>query len=423
MVTTSLGQLADALFAARLGTVQAAAVGLVLPCLSLLQAVGYTIALGGSTLTARLLGEKKEEQAGQIAFTSLKLSVVVGLAAAGVTLLFAPLLVDLAGADTVLAPHASHYFKTAVLQLPFYAGAATLCMLLRAYGAPFGALTGILLGCAVQLIVSPWLMFGRRMGLAGAGFGMVIGQGTAFVVLLLLFCGRKRPVVARRPSLTNKSCFAILKNGVSSLARQGASAVAGVAVNRVAVGYGEVAVASLAAAGKVTGLLYSAFLGLGQGFLPLAGYYYGGKHHSRLKRAFWFSFWVGSIGLTVLAAVCFGVAPYLLALLSPDRMVQGGGTLWLKIQLLAMPMIPFGVLFNMAVQAVGRPVSAAFLACLRQGVCLWMFVKILPSVMGAAGLAWSYVAADFATLLISVICCQIIKRPIAGLHKSSKNGQ
>ncbi len=89
------------------------------------------------------------------------------------------------------------------------------------------------------------------------------------------------------------------------------------------------------------------------------------------------------------------------------------GTDWLRIQLWVMPLVPFGVLFTMAVQAAGHPCLAAFIACLRQGFCLWLFVVVLTRFLGSIGLAWSYPAADIATFLIALLCCKIIKRPIA----------
>ncbi len=281
MVATSLGQLADALFASQLGVTQAAAVGLTLPYLSLLQSMGYTVALGGGTCVARLLGEKKEEQAAQTASTAFWLSVAVGGAATSVTWMLTPFLVEWVGADTILAPYVAVYLKTAAGSLPFYAGSYTLCGLMRAYGAPFRALAGTLAGSVAGLVVSPWLMFEHNMGLAGAGLGAVVGQLTVLVVLCVGFRGKTMPSIFcfHKTTLRVKPCLMIAKNGISSLVRQGAAAVAGVAVNRTAVKYGAGTVAALAAACKVTGVLYSAFLGLGQGFLPLAGFYYGGNSY------------------------------------------------------------------------------------------------------------------------------------------------
>ena len=101
MVITGVYNMADAYFAARLSTAAAGAVGIVFSVFSLLQAAGYTVALGGSTLISRLLGEGNEKEAARVSVATFWMACAVGLLLGGAGFALTPGLVSLLGLSLI----------------------------------------------------------------------------------------------------------------------------------------------------------------------------------------------------------------------------------------------------------------------------------------------------------------------------------
>ena len=75
MLVTSIYNSADTYFVGQLGTSASGAVGVVFSLMNIIQAVGFTIGQGASSLISRRLGEKDYTHANRIASTALLLAV------------------------------------------------------------------------------------------------------------------------------------------------------------------------------------------------------------------------------------------------------------------------------------------------------------------------------------------------------------
>ena len=69
----------------------------------------------------------------------------------------------------------------------------------------------------------------------------------------------------------------IFRGGIPSLARQGLASLAMVAMNRLAGGYGDAAIAAMSIVSKIMNFVGAAVIGFGQGFQPVCGFNYGAK--------------------------------------------------------------------------------------------------------------------------------------------------
>ena len=61
MLVTSLYNMADTFFVSQLGTDASAAVGIVFPIMSIIQACGFTLGMGSGSLVSIRLGQKRNE--------------------------------------------------------------------------------------------------------------------------------------------------------------------------------------------------------------------------------------------------------------------------------------------------------------------------------------------------------------------------
>ena len=207
-----------------------------------------------------------------------------------------------------------------------------------------------------------------------------------------------------------------IANGMPSFFRQGLASVSSIALNRVAAGYSDAAVAAMSIVGKVFLMVYCVLIGFGQGYQPAAGYNYGSKEYGRVRQAYRFLMVAGTVGMTCIGAALFWAAPLLLKQFIPeDEKVIEIGIQALRMQCVVMPLLTLGIACNMTFQAVGQSVKATVLASLRQGIFFLPFIWVLPRLFGIYGMEAAQPAADAATFLV---CVPVIWKFIKDLKKA-----
>ena len=103
MLVTSLYNMADTFFVSQLGTDASAAVGIVFPIMSIIQACGFTLVMGSGSLVSIRLGQKRNEEASVISSTAFFAALVIGILITIFGNLFASGVLSFIGAgDTVL---------------------------------------------------------------------------------------------------------------------------------------------------------------------------------------------------------------------------------------------------------------------------------------------------------------------------------
>ena len=106
MLVTSLYNMADTFFVSQLGTEASAAVGIVFPIMSIIQACGFTLGMGSGSLVSIRLGQKRNEEASIISSTAFFAALAVGILITCFGNLFAQVVLSFAGADQSVLPYA-----------------------------------------------------------------------------------------------------------------------------------------------------------------------------------------------------------------------------------------------------------------------------------------------------------------------------
>jgi Na+-driven multidrug efflux pump len=141
-------------------------------------------------------------------------------------------------------------------------------------------------------------------------------------------------------------------------------------------------------------------LGIGQGYMLVAGYNYGAGRFDRVKAAFMFTLKVTSVMMTISGIAAFMAAPVLIRLfIETDADVVNIGVVALRAMCLAMPLIPLGVVCNMTFQSIGRSWTATVLSLARQGIFFLPLILTLPGFIGLTGVQITQPLADALTFL------------------------
>lgn len=405
MLITSLYNLVDTYFVAKLGTAASGAIGIVFSVMAMIQAIGFTIGMGAGSTISRLLGKKKEEEAQKVASSALTASILSGIIFAVLAIVFLEKLMILLGATETILPYALEYARIILYASPVMMASFVLNNLLRSEAKTKYSMIGIGVGGVINAALDPLLIFCFDMGLKGAALATALGQAVGFLVLLSFYLIKKTIIrfslrnIARETSIYK----VFLLNGMPSFFRQGLASVAAVALNRVAAAQGDEVVAAMSIVGKIFMVVFCALIGFGQGFQPVAGYNYGAKKPERVKLACRFTLIAGTLGMVVMGALVFFLAPWLMEVFGTgDEAVAQIGVMALRMQSLAMPFMPLGIVCNMLFQAVGKSVVSTFLAACRQGVFFLPAIFLFPKFFGIIGIELAQPLADVATLLTCI---------------------
>jgi len=405
MMVTAIYNIGDTFFVSKLGTSASGAVGVIMPLMNIIQAIGFTIGMGSGSICARVLGERNHDRANRIASGAFLMALIFGSAVAIAGSVVVEPLVVLLGATATIKPFAVDYAKFIVLGAPVMTCSYVLNNLLRSQGKARLAMFGIASGGIINLVFDPLFIFVFGMETAGAAIATVISQCISFFILLLPFIngGSIVKINFAKMALPLKDILFIISNGLPSFCRQALSSIATVMLNRAAGEYGDPAVAAMSIVGKVFMMVFAVGLGIGQGYMPVLGQNYGAKKYARCHSAFMFTFIMGTIVMTVLGGVLFVFAPDILRLfIDDDPQVVTIGAAALRAQCISMPLLSLGVACNMTFQTIGRSWTATLLSSLRQGVFFLPLIIILPEVIGLNGVTSTQAISDALTFFFSI---------------------
>ena len=381
MLVTSIYNMADTFFVSQISTSASAAVGIIFSLMAMIQAVGFTLGMGGGNYISRSLGKRDEDTAERTAATAFFTAVAVGLLITVSGLVFLDPLVRMLGATETIAPYAKDYAKYILFGAPIMTGSFVMNNLLRSQGFAFYAMFGITTGGILNMILDPIFIFGFDMGIAGAAIATVLSQCISFCILFGQ-CNFRKGCIHLKPS---KFTF---KAGL----------------------YGEI--------------LHSDLISFGQGFQPVCGFNFGAKRYDRVLEAFWFCVKVAVILLTTLGVISFIGAGQIMSMFRKDDLeVIAIGTWAMRFQCLALPFQAWIIMSNMLTQSIGYGFRASIVAAGRQGIFLLPALMILPGIFGIRGLQISQPVSDICTCIMAALIVGSVLKELKQKNEEQKKEQ
>ena len=404
MLVTSIYNIADTFFVSHINTQASAAVGIVFPVMSIIQACGFTLGMGGGSLVSVRLGQKRNDEANYIASTAFFTALGIGALITILGTIFSNQFLTLIGASETILPYAHDYACYIFWGAPIMCASFVLNNVLRSEGKAFFSMIALTSGGLINIALDPLFIYGMRLGISGAAIATLVSQSISFLILLSWFLRGK--AVCRMNIKFFRPTGAVLGKtvwtGIPSLARQGLSSVATILLNTAAIKYGDAAVAAMAICGKIVWFVGSIMIGIGQGFTPVSGYNFGAKRFDRVKSAYFFMLKSGAVIMTSFAIVIFIFAKQILASFINDSEAVQIGVTALRWQISFLPFLPLIVGTNMLMQSTRHIKAATFLSMNRNGIYFIPAVLILPNVLGLFGVEITQLVADILSAVTAV---------------------
>lgn len=405
MLVSSIYNMADTFFVAKLGTSAAGAVGIVFSLMAVIQAIGFGLGMGSGSNISRLLGQQKNKEADIIASTGFFSAITFGLILTFFGTIFIDFLMKNLGATETILPYAKDYAKYILFGAPVMCASFVMNNILRSEGKAALSMVGITFGGILNIILDPVFIFVFKLGISGAAIATLLSQCISFSLLLSCFIRKKSTTKLHIKNVSKKigTYLLIIKTGLPSLCRQALASTATIFLNVSASFYGDSAVAAMSIVGRIFMFTMSAMIGLGQGFQPVLGYNYGAKKYDRVREAIFFTGKVGTIVMTSFAVIGFIFAEDIMKVFrKEDLEVIVIGAFAIKMQCLALPTHPMIVVSNMTLQIVGKSWQGTFLSAARQGIFFLPLIIIFSQAMGLTGIQITQPVADVLTAICTV---------------------
>ncbi len=384
---------------------QVAAVSLATPVFLIFMAVGTIFGIGGTSVVSRALGEGRKEYAKKVCSFCMWACVVVGLAMTALFLAFMDLLLNLIGASEATWSYAKDYLTLVSIGGVFVLISNCFSNILRAEGQANKAMIGQIIGNLLNVVLDPIMILGFGWQITGAAVATVVGNFMAAAYYIAYFLrGQSTLSISLKDfSMKDKICSGVLVIGIPASLGSLLMSISQIVMNSLMVGYGDMALAGIGVAMKVTMITGMLAMGIGQGVQPLLGYCVGAGTWDRYKKTMKFSLWFALLlGIAMTLLCCIFTDQIVLAFVT-DPSAFAYGVEFSRILLSTSSL--FGVFYVLtnALQAMGAAVPSLIINLSRQGLIYIPALFVLKAWLGINGLVWAQPVADILSLLLAVI--------------------
>ncbi len=418
MLMVLIYNLADTFFIAQTrNDILVAAVSLATPVFLIFMALGTVFGIGGTSVISRSLGQGRTEHAKKVCSFCMWGCVTVGVVISAVFLLLMEQILELIGASADTWGPARTYLTIVALGGPFVLISSCFSNILRAEGQPNKAMMGQILGNLLNVLLDPVLILGFRWGIAGAAIATVAGNlaGAGYYLLHFLRGRSTLSVHIRDLSFRDGIGAGVLAIGIPASLGSLLMSLSQIIINARMAGYGDMALAGMGVAMKVTMMTGMVCIGFGQGVQPLLGYCVGAGLWERFKKIMGFSI-LFSLGLSAaMTGLCYLLrGPIIRVFLTEPASFDFALTF---TNILLTTSFLFGVFYVLAnaLQAMGAAAQALVINLSRQGLIYIPALYLPLAPLGATGLAWAPPVADLlSTVLVAMLYFWTSRRMMAG---------
>lgn len=373
---------------------------------------------GTSAFLSLKLGEKNKKDAEKGVANGILTSVIVSITLGIFILLFLPQLLNLFGCTDALREYALGYGYVIAIGLPFMMIGTTLNSIIRADGSPKFAMTSMLTGAILNIILDPIFIFdwGLNMGVQGAALATIISQIVTFlmnVIYLRKFKSIKLTKKSFKPEL--KMAKAVSALGISSFITQMAIVIVIAVENSMFRKYGvqskfgaEIPLTVQGIVMKINQILNSIIIGIAAGSQPIIGYNYGAKKYDRVKKTIKIVLGL-SFTVSLVAFILFQTIPEQLIGIfgSGDALYNEFACLSFRIFLMLTIFNGIQIASGIFFQAIGKPTRSAILTLSRQILFFIPSAIILSHFFNVMGVLYAGPVADALAFTIAVILLTI----------------
>ena len=395
--TFFIGQTNDALMVA--------AVSLVTPAFLLFMALGTVFGIGGTSVISRAMGEGRKEYAKKVCSFCMWSCVAVGIIMAVIIFVFMDPILTILGASSDTYAYAKEYLSIVTIAGPFVLISNCYANIIRTEGKAGMAMIGQLGGNLLNVVLDPVLILGLHWNVAGAAAATAISNlfSAAYYIGYFKFGKSMLSIHPKDFSVKQGILKGVLAIGIPAALGDVLMSVSSILLNGQMAKYGDMAVAGIGVAMKITMITGMLCIGFGQGIQPLLGYCIGAKNQKRFREALRFSVIFGFALNAIMTIFCYLFTSQIIGAFLSEPEAYSYGMEFARILLTTSFLFGIFYVLSNALQAMGAATSALIINISRQGLIYIPAIFLLQAVIGIDGLLWAQPVADVLSVLLVIV--------------------
>ena len=408
MMVSSLYNIVDSFFIAKISEDAMTALSLVYPVQNLINAVMIGFGIGINAVISFYLGAQDHKTADRAATQGMLLGTIhgVGFMILGITVM-RPFL-HMFTANEQIIDYGVRYSRIAFLFATALSWQLVFEKTFQAVGRMVESMTCMMSGAVINIILDPVLIFGLgafpKMGIEGAALATGIGQAAGALLYLIFYIVRPLPVKYRKKYLKVdlglwKKLYVI---GIPASLNLALPSLLISALNTILSGFSEAYVLVLGVYYKLQTFLYLPANGIIQGIRPLIGYNYGAREEKRVKQIYRFALALIMGIMTVGMLLCLCIPKQLMGIF-----ITNGETL--RLSMTALRLISFGfvvssvsVTFSGVLEGLGKGIPSFLISLSRYVVVIIPAAWLLSRSLGADGVFLAFGIAELVTAGLAI---------------------
>lgn len=409
MMVSSLYNIVDSYFVAKISEDAMTALSLVFPVQNLINAVTIGFAIGMNAVISFCLGAQDDEEANRAASQGVFLNTLHGIILMVVCIGIMPTFLRMFTQDETVIDLGIRYSRIAFAFSIVIAWGMSAEKIFQAIGKMKIAMFSVLFGCIANIILDPLMIFGigifPEMGIEGAALATGIGQTLNLLVYIIAGMREKLSVkiglkhVSKDKDL-NKKLYAI---GIPAMLNLALPSLLISALNTILATYSQAYVVVLGVYYKLQTFLYLPANGIIQGMRPLIGYNYGANEMHRVKKIYRVAITMAAGIMAAGMVVCMVMPEILIGLFTTSSETIIIGVKALRIISLGFVVSSISIISCGALEGLGKGVPSLVISVLRYVVIIIPVAFILSQILGAEGVWYAFCVAEIITAIISFV--------------------
>ena len=408
MVFTSIYGVVDGIFVSNFaGKTPFAAINLIMPYLMLTSVLGFMVGTGGTALISMTLGMGDKKKANEIFSLLTWVCIIGGIVLTALSMVFMRPVAILLGATGQMLEDCVTYGMIVQLALTAYILQYAFQSFCVAAEKPNLSLTMMVVAGVCNILLDALFVAVFRWGLVGAAVATTIAQITGAIIPIVYFiCPNSSLLRLGKCRFDGKALLRTFTNGASELMSNLSMSLVSMLYNLQLMAWaGEDGIAAYGVIMYVNFAFMSVYIGFVIGAAPLVGYNHGADNRPELKNIFRKSLILlgaFSLVMTLLAEVTS--APLSKIFVGYDPRLYEITVRGFRIYSLSFLLCGFNLFGSSLFTALNNGLISAVISFFRTLICQIAAVMLLPLVLELDGIWLSIVVAEFAALVLTVIC-------------------
>ena len=419
MLVNALYNVVDRFFVGQgVGSLGIAGITLCFPICLFIMAMSMMVGVGGNTLFAIRLGQKKYIQASIILNNSFSLLILMALGTFTLGEIFMEPLLKLFGASEQTLPVASSYMRILLCGAVFQTIAPGMNHFIRSMGHPKTAMFREIVGAVTNIILDYLFIMKFHWGIEGAAWATISSQLVASALITQFFIKKGTPIRIRwrhmklRAAYVRKiyilglppSVMQICNSLMNAILAWSLTTYGNISVKTTgALSGGDMAISAFGITNSIVSIIILPLLGFVHGTQPIIGYNYGARLNNRVKETLKFAFiYAGGFMFVTWGILMWQAETFVTPFAPKDPELIKLSAWAMRIFAAAFFMIPFGMVSGNFFQGTGKALRAMFLNACRQVILLIPFLLILPHFFELKGVFMAQPIADTGAAFIGL---------------------